>query len=195
MKYLLRLTIIPIVYIFFIDFISLGLDSLDTIGETAKIIINAVCLGFYGYVVFRIMQKEGEEAGSFLIKNNFTRREMLRTGKVVDINTSKEYRWWKGFATGLLCLVPLFVCLVWHLIVRTPDKNTPASIVAQLIYVLFYRFLGSYQDSTPLTIFYGLPIAILGMEVITGVPYILGAYKRRKQQEKIKELERELHGE
>ena len=195
MKYLLRLTIIPIVYIFFIDFISLGLDSLDTIGETAKIIINAVCLGFYGYVVFRIMQKEGEEAGSVLIKNNFTRREMLRTGKVVDINTSKEYRWWKGFATGLLCLFPLFVCLVWHLIVRTPDKNTPASIVAQLIYVLFYRFLGSYQDSTPLTIFYGLPIAILGMEFITGVPYILGAYKRRKQQEKIKELERELHGE
>ncbi len=195
MKYLLRLTIIPIVYIFFIDFISIGLDSLDTIGEVAKIIINALCLILYGYVVFKIMQKEGEEAGSYLIKNNYTRREMIRTGNVVEIKTAKEYRWWKGFATGLLCLVPLFVCLVWHLIIRTPNENSPASIIAQLIYVLFYRFLGSYQDSAPSTIFYGLPIAIIGMELITGVPYILGAVKRRKQQEKIKELERELHGE
>lgn len=194
MKYFLRLTIAPIVYFLSTAFIVLGVQAFPTLSPIVRIILNSIFIGLYVLCTFVVMRKEGELAFNKLLLNDISRRKLLETGEDVVIKTTEEYRPYKGFIVGLICVIPLIILIMLHLIVRVPGEISDMGIYAEMFYSPIYAFFGHYKNATESSLYWGLLIAIVFLPISIGIPYIIGAMKRRKQDQDIAETNRRIYG-
>ena len=195
MKYLLRLTIVPLVYLACFAFSTVAIASIDGFNALVKSLISAVFLLLYIVLVTAVMIKEGQDAYGVLLSNNSHRRYMIETGKIVDFNTAKEYKAWKGFVVGLICCIPLVVMVFLHIISFPRGDTSRVSIICEMMYGVFYSIGRTYQHTNETGFFIGAIVIVFALSIMNGVPYMIGARHRRLQQEKIKKMNEELHGE
>lgn len=194
MKYFLRLTIAPIVYFLSTAFIVIGVQAFPTLSPAVRIILNSIFIGLYILCTFVVMRKEGELAFNKLLLNDLSRRKLLETGEDVEIKTTEEYRPYKGFIVGLICVIPLIILVVLHLIVRVPGEISDMGVYAEMFYSPIYSFFGHYKNATESSLYWGLLIYLVFLPTSLGIPYIVGAMKRRKQDQDIAETNRKIHG-
>ncbi len=195
MKYLLRLTIVPLVYLLCFAFSMVAIASIDGFNALVKSLIGVLFLLLYIVLVSAVMIKEGQDAYGVLLSNNSQRRYMIETGKVVDFNTAKEYKAWKGFVVGLMCCIPLVVMLLLHTISFPRGDTSRVSIICEMMYAVFYSIGRTYQHTNERGFYIGAIVIIFSLSIMNGVPYMIGARHRRLQQKKIKRINEELHGE
>ncbi len=195
MKYLLRLIIIPLVYLVCFDITSLGIYSIPNASNALKLILNIAVIALYFVVLCAIMLKEGEASYNKLLANNLTRKEMIRTGVVKDIDERQEYRWWKGYAVGLICCIPLIVILVFHFILKVPNEVSRPSVIAQLLYMPFFSLVKSSLGMNEGLYLLATAVTLAMLTVGLGLPYFIGAKKREAVQNRIKQANKLFHGE
>lgn len=195
MKYLLRLLIIPLVYLVCFAFTTTGITSIDGFSPLVKSLISLVLLLVYIFIMFTVMVKEGQDAYGILISNDAQRRRIVETGVVVDFETTKEYRPWKGFAVGAICCIPLVVMVLLHLIAFPRGDTSTVSLLCEMIYGVFFSIVRTYQNANEAGFFIISGVVLILFPLMTGIPYAYGARVRREQQEKVKKLNSELHGE
>jgi hypothetical protein len=194
MKYLLKLIIIPIVYVISFAFLTVGMASIDGFAPIVKSIISIILFIVFAVVIAAVMIKEGQEAYGILLTNNAQRRRIVETGKVVDFDASSEYRPYKGFLAGLICCVPLVIMVIMHLIVAPAGEVSRISIICEMAYGLFFSIFRTYMDTNALGFFLISAGIIVVFPLVTGIPYMVGAARRKLQQDNIRKLNDELHG-
>ena len=194
MKYLLRLIIIPMVYVISFAFLTMGLASIEGFPQIVKSIISIILLVLFIIVMSLVMIKEGHDAYGVLLINNAQRRRIVETGVVVDFDQSTEYRPYKGFLVGLICCVPLILMVIAHLIIAPIGLTSRISIICEMVYGLFFSIFRTYLNTDATGFFIISGVILVVFPLIMGIPYMLGARKRRLYQENVKKLNDELHG-
>ena len=194
MKYLLRLIIIPMVYVISFAFLTMGLASIEGFPQIVKSIISIILLVLFIIVMSLVMIKEGHDAYGVLLINNAQRRRIVETGVVVDFDQSTEYRPYKGFSVGLICCVPLILMVIAHLIIAPIGLTSRISIICEMVYGLFFSIFRTYLNTDATGFFIISGVILVVFPLIMGIPYMLGARKRRLYQENVKKLNDELHG-
>nr|MBO4517864.1 hypothetical protein [Clostridia bacterium] len=134
--------------------------------------------------------------------NDLERREIIRTGEDRPLKLHEEYKPWKGFAFGFISCVPILVLLALHTIVYNATGSYAglgaiAGVIGLMFFVFFRLDAASSTAETavvPWYTYYGALIALPVIMLITGIAYILGAKKIMRQQEMIKEKQRQIYG-
>ena len=108
----------------------------------------------------------------------------------------EEYKPWKGFVFGLIACVPLVILLILHALLTAinPQLNF-AGAISSLIYALFYYFPLMITGVSEAWHVYFPLVALVIIPLATGIPYVLGARKIERQQEMIKNKQRQIYGE
>ena len=197
MKYLIKLAIIPTVYLLFEAMIALGILTLADNLMWLKIILAILNLGLYAVIVCSVCFAEGQKALKVRIANDLERMEIIRTGENRPLKTKEEYKAWKGFMIGLLACAPLVILLIVHtILILINPAWTGAGAIANFIYLAFNSFIHlSTSNSTAYTWqFYFNLIAVVIIPLFSGIPYMLGAKKIELQQERIREKQRQIYG-
>ncbi len=197
MKYLLKQSFIPIVYLFFMAMISIGIISIGNDLVWLKLILSILNIGLYCFLVGTIAFKEGENALKVRIANDIERIQIIKTGEERPLKLQEEYKPWKGFMVGLITCVPLIVMMIVHTILyfaAGPQFNG-GGVVASFMYMMFASLV-KLDSSLPLQQwhYYFNLIAVPVIMITTGLPYILGAKKIQHQQDMIKEKQRQIYG-
>lgn len=192
-----KAAVVPFIYLFFMAFISMGIVLIKNDLLILKIALSILNIAFYTLIVAAGAMKEGETALKVRIANDLERVQIIRTGEDRPLKLVEEYKPWKGFLIGFLACVPCIVLLLIHtvLIFGVGMDNTGAGALAGFLYMMFYS-LSRLAVSTEPSVFayYFCLLSVVVVPLITGIPYILGARKIEKQQEKIKQRQREIYG-
>ena len=194
MKYLLRLIIVPLVYLACFAFSTVAIASIDGFTPFVKSLVSVAFMLIYLVLLSAVMLKEGQDAYGVLLSNNSQRRYMVETGKIVDFDATKEYGAWKGFVVGLLCCVPLIIMFLLHVISFPRGEESTVSIICEMMYGVFFSIGRTYQETNELGFFIGTGVILVAFPLMTGIPYVIGAKHRRLQQEKVRRINQELHG-
>lgn len=194
MRYILRMIIAPGVYFLFFVVAALGIQSFDELQPVVRIILGVISLAIYILCVTGIMLKEGENAFAKLLANDIERKNMIETGKDFNIDDRTEYKPYKAFLSGLICCIPLIVLLIIHLIIREPGETSQMSKIAEILYSPIFIFFGNYKVSNEISFYLGSALTIVLFPCFLGVPYVLGAHKRKAQNDAIVDLNKYLHG-
>lgn len=212
MKYYISKSFFAIVYSFFsalTSFVILFIENLTWL----KAVLLAVNLGLYIYVVTAVAFQDGQAALKVRIANDLERREIIRTGEDRPLKLSEEFKPWKGYVIGLLSCAPLIILMVVHAILTSVDPTkTGAGAIAGFLYMAVFAFfrmdsiqvtdindamVDTIQKNTTLepSIFYWTLLIVPVLIICIGVGYYLGGRKIEKQQERIREHQKMLHGE
>ena len=144
-----------------------------------------------------LKEVKGEEALKVQLANDLERREIIRTGDDRPLRLKEEYKAWKGFLQGFIACVPLIVMLIIHtiLISTVGESANIFGAISSFLYMMFTAFI-KVDETLPFAQWhYYFPlIAVPILSCLTGFSYILGAKKIERQQEKIKQTHRMLHG-
>ena len=197
MKYYLKESIFPFVYVIFMSLIALSIEIIEGL-LWLKILLAILNVGFYGVVVAGIAFKDGQDAMRVRYANDLERKEIIRTGEDRPLKINEEYKSWKGFAFGFISCVPLLVLLLLHTVLYLATGSVRLGAIASLLYLTFFIFFNpNLIDSVTVSwyAYYGTLIALPIIMALTGISYILGAKKTERQQEMIKEKQRRIYGE
>ena len=207
MKFYLKQSLFPFIYIIFMAAIALGILMIQDL-IWLQVILAVLNVGLYGIVVCAASFKDGQEAMKVQIANDLERREMIRTGMDRPLKLAQEYKPWKGFVFGLIACIPLVLLLAIHTVVHFATGGAYSGIgaIAGLVYMMFFIFFrfgstsaaaaeGAAESAViPWYTYYGALIALPVVSLLTGIAYILGAKKIMRQQEMIKERQRQIYG-
>ena len=204
MKYYLKQGVFPFVYMLMMAMIAFGILAISGL-LWLKIILAILNIGLYTVVVAAVSYKEGQESIKVQHANDLERMEIIRTGENRPLKIHEEYKPWKGFAFGFVACVPLIVLLILHTVVYlSTESYVGFGAIAGLIYLMFFVFFrldaslsaGEAATGTAVSwyVFYGALIALPVVMLITGISYILGAKKIMRQQEMIREKQRQIYG-
>ena len=201
MWYYIKQSFMPFIYLFFMAMTAMAILTIGNDLIWLKVLLCLLNLGLYLVVVCASSYKDGQTALKERIANDLERLQIIRTGEDRPLKIKEEYKWWKGFLYGFISCIPLVVLLIVHTILMLVDPAlNGAGVVASIIYLTFFAFfrINAIGTSTDVvlqpTIYYasliGLPIIMLA----TGISYILGARKIQRQQDAIKEKQRQIYG-
>ena len=128
-------------YFIIFALIDLGVLCIDDSLLTLKYVLCAVVLLGYIFVVGLMFYKEGETAMKVRRGNDLNREQIIKTGREYPINSTEEYTAWKGFMIGLVTCIPLFICMLIHLLVspQGPYSNG-GGVVAAFLYMVVFSF-------------------------------------------------------
>ena len=193
MKYILRLTIAPLVFFIFFIIIAMGIQALNA-GDVLRVILG--CLAFILLVLCLggIMLKEGEDAIKILLANDIQRREIIRTGRDVEINVSKEYRPWKGFIVGVIFCIPLVIFIILFATNGVQEGMLNFGKLTEVVYSPFYVLVGDFNKTTSLDVYIGAIFVLVCFPLMLGIPYVLGAHRRKNQTRIAEEMHKNIHG-
>ena len=193
MKYILRLTIAPLVFFIFFIIIAMGIQALNA-GDVLRVILG--CLAFIMLVLCLggIMLKEGEDAIKILLANDIQRREIIRTGRDVEINVSKEYRPWKGFIVGVIFCIPLVIFIILFATNGVQEGMLNFGKLTEVVYSPFYVLVGDFNKTTSLDVYIGAIFVLVCFPLMLGIPYVLGAHRRKNQTRIAEEMHKSIHG-
>ena len=201
MKYYFKQSVFPFIYIIFMAFIAIGIQTINGL-LWLKICLAVLNLGLYGVVVCSVAFKEGQESVKVQMANDLERREIIRTGEDRPLKLREEYKPYKGFLFGFFACVPLILLLLAHTIIHFAGGTyVGLGAIAALIYNMFFIFFnfgtGAEGEAAvvPWYLYYGALVAIPVLMLMTGISYILGAKKIMRQQEMIREKQRQIYGE
>ncbi len=204
MWYLIKQSLIPLAYLLFGTAIAGGAFSISN-SPAVQIVILALNLGLFLFVVVTLIKKEGEKGYMTLVNNDVSRRRIVETGEDLPLKVAEEYKVWKGFAIGGVICFPLVIMIIVHtiLILAVNPTQTLAGVCASILYMVVFAFarvgVVMPEDVTQIPVdpymYYWTLIAIPIILLATGIPYILGAKKIEKQQQQIKETHLSIHGE
>lgn len=204
MKYYLKQGVFPLVYVIFMSIIAFGILMIPGL-VWLKALLAVLNVSFYAFIVAAASYKEGQEAMKTLYANDLERREIVKTGENRPLKLHEEYKAWKGFMFGFIACVPLIVLLALHTIVYfATGSYMGLGAIAGLIFFAFFVFFrlnvnmsgteGETITSASWYIFYGALIALPIIMLSTGIAYILGAKKIKRQYEMIAEKQRSIYG-
>lgn len=195
MKYYIKNGVLPFIYQLFMAMIAFGILAIDGL-IWLKAMLAVLNAGLYLFIVGAVAYKEGQDAFKVQTANDLERREIIRTGEDRPLKLHEEYKPWKGFAFGFTACVPLLILLALHVVVyfATGSYMGLGAIagVIYLMYFIFFRFDGNavLYWHTYLGTLIALPVLMLTM----GIAYILGAKKISRQQQMIREKQRQIYG-
>lgn len=196
MWYYIKQALIPFVYLFFMALLAFSIITIQGL-VWLKVILLILNFGLYAGLICTVSFKEGEEALKVQLANDLERREIIRTGEDRPLRLKEEYKAWKGFLQGFISCVPLIVMLIIHtiLILTVGEEANGVGAVSSFIYMMFTAFI-KVDETVPFAQWnYYFPlIAVPILSCLTGFSYILGAKKIERQQQKIKQTHRLLHG-
>jgi hypothetical protein len=121
---------------------------------------------------------------------------IIQTGEDRPLDLIKEYKPWKGFATGFSICVPLVILMIIQVIAGIVNPGTiKAGAIASLLYmVVFGIFKNDLETAfTPQSVYLSL-IALPVFMLITGISYVMGAKKIERQYQMIEEKKRQIYG-
>ena len=204
MKYYLKQGVFPFIYMLFMAMIAFGILAISGL-IWLKVLLAVLNVGLYAVIVSAVSYKEGQEAMKTLYANDLERREIIRTGEDRPLKIHEEYKAWKGFMFGFIACVPLLVLLLVHTVIHLAGGGYMGlGAIAGLIFFAFFVFFrlnvnmsgteGETITSASWYIFYGALIALPIIMLSTGIAYILGAKKIKRQYEMIAEKQRSIYG-
>ena len=192
--YLLKQTIVPLIYLLFGTVIALGILLIGNNLIWFKVVLLFLNLALYVFIVGSISFKDGETAYKVLMANDLERWNIIRTGEDRPLKIKQEYALWKGFMPGLLSCIPLVLAFILHFIVDK-GNNTPALAFSNVLYLSFGAFANVVQGQENVILAFYLNLTALAfLPLATGCSYYLGARKIRVQQEMIAEKKRQIYG-
>ena len=205
MGFYIKKGVFPFFYVIMMSLIAMGILVISGL-EWLKVILAILNVGLYVLVIGMASFKDGEDALKTQTANDMERREIIRTGEDRPLKLHEEYKPWKGFMFGFVSCVPLIILLIIHTIVYLATGSAVGvGAVAGIMYLMVYVFFligtpvsgGDVATSAALSwySFYGALAVIPVIMFTTGIGYILGARKIRRQQEMIKEKKRQIYGE
>ena len=163
-----------------------------------KVILSILNLALYAVIVAATSYKDGQTALKVRIANDLERVQIIRTGEDRPLKLIEEYKPWKGFLPGLVACIPCVVLLLVHtiLIFSMGSEYTGAGAISGFLYMVFFSFvrLSLSAGAPSIYLYYFSLICLIILPATTGIPYIFGARKIEKQQEKIKERQRQIYG-
>jgi len=157
-----------------------------------KIILSILNMGLFGFIMFVMSMKNGEEAYKLKHTNDIKRRVIMETGDYYDFNTAKEYGKLKGFYIGLYAIAPLILMLFAELIlVICRVESGVVSLIVGFTYGTFFFPLRMIDKN--ISVFWSLYGAAV-IVAISSLGYYLGARKIIRQTEKIKRTNEQIYG-
>lgn len=205
MKYYIKQSVIPLIYLFFTAITAFGILCIEGQNmEWLKILLLILNIGLYLLVITAASYKDGQDALKVRVRNDLERIQLIKTGDCLPLKIHEEYKPWKGFVFGAITCVPLVVLLIAHTITILVAGETFVGFgaVAGFLYMITFAFTRIGVVSTPDAVavvdpyaYYWALLSIPLIVLATGLPYIIGAKKIERQQERIKEKQRSIYGE
>ena len=203
MKYYIKEAIFPFVYVILMSITAIAILAISGL-TWLKAVLAVLNLALYAVTVAGVAYKEGQDSIKVQHSNDLERREIIRTGEDRPLKLNEEYKPYKGFLIGFCSCIPLLLLLVLHVITHLLGGSNVFGAIAGMIYFMFYIFFnlnvsaGSGEITEAATVSwyacFGTLIALPIIMSITGVSYILGAKKIKRQQELIKIKQHQIYG-
>ena len=200
MKYYLKQGIFPFIYQVFMATLAFAILMIKDL-VWLKVILALLNVALYIVLLVGIAYKDGQEALKIQMANDLERKEIIRTGEDRPLRLHEEYKPWKGFMCGLVSSIPVIVLLLLHTIVyHATGSYVGLGAVAGIMYMMFFVFfnLNGTSDGATATFswysYYGTLITVPVTMITMGIAYIMGAKKIMRQQEMIREKQRQIYG-
>lgn len=201
MKYYLKQGVFPFIYQLFMAMIAFGILAISGL-IWLKVLLAVLNVAFYLFIVATVAYKDGQEALKVQMANDLERREIIRTGEDRPLKLHEEYKPWKGFMFGFIACVPILLFLILHTIVYNATGSYAglgaiAGVIGLMFFVFFRLDAASSTAETavvPWYTYYGALIALPVLMLTMGIAYIMGARKIMRQQEMIREKQRQIYG-
>ncbi len=194
MKYYIKSSWIPLLYMFFQSGLSIAIFDIDI--KPLAFVLLFINMAIFMFTIGVFAFKNGENSYKELLLNDAQRRIIVETGEDRPLNLIEEYAPYKGIILGLVPLVPLFIFMLVHFIIFiSGGEYLGIGSLAVFMYkspYAFFEYLGYKMTMTNcfLTLL-SVPVVFLPIYV----SYNLGARKARIREEKIQEERKYLHGE
>lgn len=199
MKYYLKQSFIPALYLLFADMIAFAILCLDNQYIWLKAVLCAINIGIFLCASGVIIFKEGQTAYKVMLANDLERMQMIKTGMDRPLRLTEEYKWYKGFLFGLISFTPMLLLLGLHAIlinVIGPSAST-SGVIASVLYFAIFAFFRLYTGTElviPANHYFYILIAVPVVMLSYGISYLIGAKKIELQQRRIKERHKLIHG-
>ncbi len=195
MKYYFGKAFFAVVYLMLTVITGVAAISFSSKVMGLKIGLGVMNILVYAYFVFYYAMKTGEDAVKTLRANDVTRREIIRTGKDLEVKRNEEYKTWKGFFIGVLSCIPLVVLWIIHFIIVLATGKTATfagGITITLYIVIAFFFNTDVKFMNFASSFYFTALYVPFVIILTGFGYILGAKVEMKRQAKIEEYQKQF---
>ena len=191
-NYLFKQTIIIFIYLIVTMITALAITAIENL-IWLKIVLWVLNAGLFGFIIFVMIMKTGEDGMKLKHSNDIKRRDVIRTGEYYDFNTAGEYGKWKGLYIGLIVSAPLIFLIVLEFILWLCGvTQTVTSAIAIIIYGTFCMPLRGLFGAT-LSIYWFSYTAIV-LCALTHIAYTVGVIKIQKQYEKIQKTNEYIYG-
>lgn len=150
-----------------------------------KVVLGLLNVALYVALLFIVFLGEGGQAYKTLRHNDRERLTIIQTGEDRKIDKAKEYHPVKGFMFGLGACLPLVICLLVHLIIHLAGGTS--NIMGQIASVAYYALWLPVSAIIEIDYYsyYYLLYVLVALPIFTGVPYLVGALKIRKQENRL----------
>ncbi len=200
-KYFLKQMFFPLLYAIMMMMINMSITMITEDLLWLKYMLFALSFALFAFIVCAVAFKDGQEAVKIRHMNDVERLNIIRTGEDRPLNVVKEYKPWKGFVSGLMVCIPLFILMIIHTIylLTNPSSPTPwAGAVSSFIYSVVFSFfnpnLEVYKTCAQLSRYYYCLIAIPVFALLVGVPYMLGAKKQLLLYKSVEDKHKAIYG-
>ena len=196
-KYFLKQGVFPFVYLILMSISAIAINAIEGL-LPLKIALGILNLLLYWLVIGIVSFRDGQDAYNILLANDALRRRIIATGDDIELNTAKEYKWWKGAMAGLFACIPLIIMLIIHLILTLVNPaNAGAGSVAGLVYAVTNIFLQLAYGSLnlPANAYFLLFLTIPIFMFMTMSAYYIGARKVIARQHIVEKKRKEIYGE
>lgn len=197
MWYYIKQSVISLGYLVMMSFCSIFVSLIGNDLIWLKWIFSIMILAVYIMIVGISSYKDGEISYKKLLANDLERRRIIETGEDIPLNVREEYRPWKGFLTGFITCIPLFVLLILHTILGLTSNGTNLNAGATAVVLYMPMFIFFHMDTSVNLVFvdyYWLLIAVPIIFLTTGLPYIWGTFKEKRTQEIVRQRKEEIYG-
>lgn len=195
MKFYIKMSFLPFVYLLFSAMLGLGIMLLDDHLFWLEFFLYATNTAFYVIIVSAAGLKDGQTALRCREQNDTFRRRIAETGEDLPLNITEEYTPWKGFVIGAIACIPTVLLVILHFVtnigVATPDSTF--GMGAGILSMVVFGFVFLTEKIT----FGQYAIALVLLPVVScayGIPYVIGAKKAQREYDKIRDIQKQLHG-
>lgn len=197
MKYLLKLTFIPFLYLIMMSVIGFSVMAIQEQMPWICFVASPLILILYVLVLIGVFYREGQTALTVRLANDMEREQIVLTGEDRPLKLQEEYKAWKGFAIALLMCAPLIILLIIHSILLLTSGTTAigAGVISTVLYFMFFMPFRAFSLEITAYSYYLLLYTIPFMLCTIGIPYYFGARKEIKLREKLDKTEKEIYGE
>ncbi len=156
-------------------------------------ILFVLNLGLYGVVVYMMLYKTGETAAKLKHSNDIKRRVIAETGDYYDFDRVSEYGKYKGLYIGLFASAPLILLLLIQGILDICGSESTA--VTAIIGIAYGAFLLPIRSviSASASVYWSFYAVAINV-ILIAVAYRMGAYKIKKQNDRIKKTNAVIYG-